>query len=105
MALMNCPFCRKRISDRHTKCPECSQSLDQTDDEQAERVIYQQQWKKRRLMQYLQFATVSIFMLGCFSYWIGLNDPNSWQAMLGKILLAIGFVGYAVLRIRKLLSK
>ncbi len=105
MALVNCPACSKRISNKSTVCPHCQSSINAVDDSAHEQAIYRVRWKKSQRRQYLSFFTLLMFLIGTVFYWMGMDDPDHWHAVVGKILLAAGFIGYAVLRIYHLLNK
>lgn len=70
-----------------------------------EKIVRAQRARRARQMQYLSFFALTAFLIGTIMYWYSLSMPDSWQNKVGVVLLALGFVGYAFVRIYMLVKK
>lgn len=105
MALIQCPVCKKRVSNRAIQCPSCGAPIAAQDDEQTERAQARNRWKRNRRLQNISFVTLLIFLIGVLLFWYNKTNPTGWKYLLGQFSMALGFVGYSVLRIYKLVKK
>lgn len=105
MALMDCPVCGKRISDKADSCQFCNTPIKGVDQEKLERQQRIRVIKASERLMTLSFIFMLAFVSGFgFMYWW---EPavDSIQMYLAKGGIAIGFVGYIATRIKMLLLK
>ncbi len=105
MALISCPVCKKRVSNRAIRCSNCAAPIASQDDEQTERAAQRNRWKQNRRLQNISFVMILFFLIGALLFWYNKADISGWKYLLGEFIMVIGFVGYAVLRIYKLVKK
>lgn len=105
MAVINCPSCNKKISDKAKNCSHCSVDLTALDSEKMASIDRVNRINQgQRLMNY-SFIAMLLFCGGfLFMYWDNVT-PGSWQHTLAMISSAIGFIMYIVIRIRLLFFK
>ncbi len=105
MAIIDCPSCNKRVSDKAKECSHCQQNLTDLDTDKIK------QWQKisrikqsQKLMNF-SFVAMLLFCGGFLMlYW---RDalPNSLEYTLSVSATVIGFILYIVTRIRILFLK
>lgn len=105
MAVINCPGCKKKISDKAKSCNHCDLNLQNLDTEKmASLKKIQTIHNAQRLMNF-SFIAMLLFCGGfLFMYWDNVK-PGSWQHTLAMSSAVLGFVMYIVIRIMLLLSK
>lgn len=105
MAVMNCPSCKKKISDKAKKCSHCNISLTALDKDQLESLARVNRIKQaQRLMNYSFFAMLLFCGGFLFMFWDNVL-PGSWQHNTAMTSTVIGFILYIIIRIRLLISK
>ncbi|QCZ93358.1 zinc ribbon domain-containing protein [Salinimonas iocasae] len=105
MALIDCPSCSKKISDKADSCPHCGFGLA---DASSEDILRKQQLKKFQKLQSIQnqsmFAML-LFVAGFgFMYWGG-SAKGDLQYNLAVLSVVVGFIWYIVNRVRILIIK
>ncbi|MDO6446993.1 hypothetical protein Q4493_14570 [Colwellia sp. 1_MG-2023] len=105
MAVINCPSCRKKISDKAKSCSHCQIDLVNLDEEklaakrQVERIN-----KSQRIMTW-SFIAMLMFCGGfLFYYWKNVQ-PGTWQYYLSVGSTVIGFFIYIATRVQLILLK
>ena len=105
MAVINCPACSKKISDKAKNCNHCNLDLTDKDPEaiaSLNRVSLVN--KTQKLMNY-SFIAMLLFCGGfLFMFWDNVQ-PGSWQHNSAMVSAVIGFVMYIVLRAMLLFTK
>lgn len=89
MALINCPSCGKKMSNKAPACPHCGFSTSAAPEAQ-DRMIARRNADRYRRQQMLQMLAVIILMIGGVLWWFGGNGTGSNAAMLlatGQTLL------------------
>lgn len=102
MALMNCPACRKRMSNKATTCPHCNFTLTGAP-EQVEEIARRQRERARRQLQMHSMIAMTLFAAGALMVLMGSMQTEGWQSWAGKLVLLLGFGFYLVTRVRILL--
>jgi hypothetical protein len=105
MAVINCPDCKKKISDKAKECNHCGLSLIALDKDkisnlnQVNRINLAQ-----RLMNY-SFIAMILFCGGfLFMFWDNV-EQGTWQHSLALACTVIGFILYIIIRIKLLFFK
>ncbi|GAA6173394.1 zinc ribbon domain-containing protein [Colwellia sp. KU-HH00111] len=105
MAVINCPSCKKKISDKANACSHCGLSLQALDtDKIANLAKVNRINQAQRLMNY-SFIAMLLFCGGfLFMFWDNV-EQGTWQYLLAMTSTIIGFILYIVIRIRLLFFK
>lgn len=105
MAVINCPSCKKKISDKAKTCNHCDFDLSNTD---AEKIATLNRVslinKSQRLMNY-SFIAMLLFCGGfLFMFWDNV-EPGSIQHTMAMVCAGIGFVMYIIIRAMLVITK
>lgn len=102
MAIISCPGCGKRISDRQISCPHCGFALGGADLSKQERddlIERARVRKKRQLIYRIEIAAVAVVTVfaalfaAYFFYGEDLSDTQRLLYYYGFAGLSIGFIG------------
>lgn len=105
MALIDCPSCGKKISDKSEKCPHCDFAVKSASAEDIQRKQSMQRYEKLRSLQNQSMLAMLIFILGFgFMYWGG-TSPGDTQHNLAMGACVVGFLWYAINRVRVVIVK
>lgn len=100
MSIINCPVCDKRISSAAKLCLHCNTVFNTTDDvEQVGRAVRNYRFKKLQRLQNFSFVFVMLFATGAIVMYFGISESNEMFNVSGRVMLAIGFIGYVTTRI------
>jgi hypothetical protein len=105
MAVINCPSCKKKISDKAKSCMHCQLDLSELN---ADKMAHLKQvsllQSSQRLMNH-SFIAMLLFCGGfLFLYWQD-AQPGTWQYMTSIGSTILGFILYIVTRVRLILLK
>jgi hypothetical protein len=105
MALIDCPSCCKKISDKSQSCQHCDFSLGTADVEDIARKKSLNKYLKNQKIQTQSMIAMLLFVAGFgFMYWGGAApDGLQYNAAIG--LSIVGFIWYIVNRVRLILLK
>lgn len=105
MAVINCPFCKKKISDKAKQCTHCNTDLNELDQDKLDSLAKIKRIKQsQRLMNY-SFLAMFLFCGGfLFMFWDNVT-PGTWQHNLAMTSTVIGFILYIIIRVMLLASK
>lgn len=104
MALINCPACNARMSDKATRCSHCGVSRSEAGTESAERAVRELVRQKQRKTQMWRLLAMLLFVAGA-GLTVLSGGGKSLLGVVGTSLAALGFVGYSALRVHGLFSK
>ena len=105
MALVDCPSCNKKTSDKAKTCPHCDFKIGDATSEDIERKKKLQRFTKLQSIQNQSLLAMLIFVAGFgFMYWGG-TKPGDLQHNLAILCSVLGFVWYLVNRVRIVLIK
>lgn len=95
MAIMRCPECGKRISDRAAACPYCDAATGEMSAEDMARMV-RRRWRARLYRaRNLTYIAMGLVMLGALWWWFtppqGLALP---LPVVAGILMGVGLVVY-----------
>ena len=105
MAVINCPSCKKKISDKAESCNHCGLSLQSLDSEQMANLNHVNRIRQaQRLMNY-SFIAMLLFCGGfLFMFWDNV-EQDTWQYQLAMTSTVLGFIFYIIIRVRLLFFK
>jgi hypothetical protein len=105
MAVIKCPGCSNKISDKTKICSHCKLDLTEFDsDKLASLSRVNLINKTQRLMNY-SFIAMLLFCGGfLFMFWDNV-EPGTWQHTIAMVSAIIGFVLYIIIRAMLLLTK
>ncbi|QJR82448.1 zinc ribbon domain-containing protein [Alteromonas pelagimontana] len=105
MALIDCPSCNKKISDKAAVCPHCNFAVGDASSEDILRKQQMQRYKKLHSIQNQSMIAMLLFIAGFgFMYWGG-TKPGDLQHNLAILASVVGFIWYVVNRVRILIIK
>ena len=105
MALVDCPACGKKISDKAAACQHCNFAIGQADAEDIARKNALQLYLKKQKIQNQSMLAMLLFVGGFgFMYWGGVTTEDV-QFKLAFAVAALGFVWYIVNRVRLVFLK
>ncbi|KMT64966.1 hypothetical protein [Catenovulum maritimum] len=104
MALISCPQCRQKISDKAEQCSKCDYVLlgDPEKLDSQRRILRIKQSSKLMTHSFL-FLLLFIGSIA-YSSWYA-ESGDSWDKMVSLGLTAVGLIGYLVSRIRIMMFK
>lgn len=100
MALIDCPSCGKKMSNKAASCPHCGFSAGATPDDVA-RLRSRQAADRFRRQQMLQMLAVLILLVGGILWWFGSTGTGSragTMLAIGQLMLVSAIVLYAFAR-------
>jgi len=105
MAVINCPSCKKKISDKAKECSHCGLSLNALDSDKIANLNRVSRINQaQRLMNY-SFVAMLLFCGGfLFMFWDNV-EHGTWQHTLAMASTVIGFILYLIIRVKLLLFK
>ena len=105
MALVDCPSCNKKISDKADSCQHCGLALGNASGEDIMRKKNLQNFMKNQRIQTQSMVAMLMFVCGFgFMYWGGAL-PGDIQHNIAAGTAIIGFVWYIVNRVRVIFLK
>ncbi|MCP3673725.1 MAG: zinc ribbon domain-containing protein [Gammaproteobacteria bacterium] len=106
MAIINCPVCNKRISSVATQCEFCKTDFaDGIDDEKLLRKAKNKRFIQIQRLQNFSFLFVMLFATGALVMYLGITDQDETLNLSGRVMLAAGFIGYVIARVKLLMAK
>jgi hypothetical protein len=105
MAIIDCPSCQKKISDKASSCQHCDLELNSLDNEKIIALKKANKLKKsQRLMNY-SFMAMLLFCGGIL--WLFYRDltVNSIEYKAAVTATVLGFIWYIVIRVRLVFLK
>ena len=89
MAIINCPNCSKRISDKSSFCEHCDMPLRELSEEDLAR-MQRRRWRKRVWQsKNVTYAAMTLLVVGAL--WWYLTEPLGWT--VPAPLLPVGLIG------------
>ena len=97
MAVINCPGCNQKISNKTKECIHCGVAIQELNSDKIANLNHVNRINQaQRLMTY-SFVAMLLFC--------GNVKPETWQHNLALLTAAVGFVMYIIVRIQLLLFK
>ena len=105
MAITACPSCAKPISDKAKLCSHCEFNIGSATAEDLERKAKFAHYTAMQKLQNQSMIAILLFITGFgFIYWGG-SEPGEIQYNLSIAAAVVGFVWYAINRVRLVLGK
>ncbi|WP_158968219.1 hypothetical protein [Paraglaciecola sp. L3A3] len=105
MAVVDCPSCSKKISDKAKSCQHCDFNLGNASQEDIARKQNLNKYLKKQNVQTQSMVAMLLFVAGFgFMYWGG-AAPDDLQYKLAVAVAILGFVWYIVNRVRLVFLK
>jgi len=105
MAVINCPNCKKKISDKAKFCSHCDVNLSNVDAEQIASIKKINKITQSQSLMNHSFIAMLLFCGGfLFLYWQDAQQ-GTWQYITSIGSAVIGFIWYIATRVRLLLLK
>lgn len=101
MALIECPSCKKRISNKAVTCNYCSADL--TGNTESLSLISNIK-RSNQLMNH-SLLCMSLFIAGVVIWFWGGEPAEGLRSLIAGGLFVLGFVGYLITRVRIVLHK
>ena len=105
MAVISCPQCKKKISDKAKACRYCHLSLQALGSDQITHLAQINKINQIERLMNLSFIAIILFCSGfLFMYWENVKQ-GTWQHSLALASTVIGFLMYIIIRIKLLFVK
>lgn len=105
MALINCPSCAKRISDKATVCGHCGFKLGTATEEDLLREKRISRIKRSQSLNNQSLLAMMLFVVGfSYMYWGG-TRPNETEYYIAMTCSGIGLFWYVINRVRIVIEK
>jgi len=105
MALIDCPSCRKKISDKAKSCSHCSIDLENLDEEKLATLRKINLINESQRLMSFSFVAILMFCAGILVLnWYN-AQPGSWEYLAALTSSILGFVIYIIIRVKILILK
>lgn len=105
MAVINCPKCKKKISDKAKSCSHCQVDLVNIDVEQIASMKKIDKINKSQSLMNHSFIAMLLFCGGFLFLFSQNAQQGTWQYISSVSCTVIGFIWYIATRVRLLLLK
>jgi len=103
MAIVDCPSCRKKVSDKAKTCSHCQLDIQNAD--KVEQLTKTSKIQKSQSLMNHSFIAMLLFCGGILSLYWKSENPQSFEYIASVTATIIGFVLYIVTRVRIFLLK
>lgn len=100
MALIDCPACNKKISDKAKTCQHCGFAVGNASEEDIVRKQQMQRFNKKQSIQNQSMLAMLLFVSGFGLWYWGGAQPTDMQQNLAVGCSVVGFIWYLINRIR-----
>ena len=105
MAVIQCPSCNKKISDKALSCSHCNLSLKALDPSKITRLASENRIHTAQKLMNYSFIAMLLFCGGfLFMFWDNV-EKGTWQHTVAMACTFIGFALYIIIRVRLLIFK
>ncbi|RTR33420.1 zinc ribbon domain-containing protein [Shewanella atlantica] len=101
MALIECPSCKKRISNKAKECSSCGANLSGN----TESLSLISNIKRSNQLMNQSLLCMSLFIAGVVVWFWGGEPAEGIRSYIAGGLFVLGFVGYLITRVRIVLHK
>ncbi len=105
MALMTCPSCNQRVSDKNAKCPNCRFGFSGQDGLSLEQAL--RRFRKKNMFRWQKFSyfALTLFIGGFIWIWLESKEAQVSQNPYSLGLAGFGAIIYTFIRIRMMFLK
>ncbi|NVK25475.1 MAG: hypothetical protein HWE10_11150 [Gammaproteobacteria bacterium] len=104
MAIVNCPQCAKKISDKQKVCPHCDLDMSELSEEKMQSLGRIKKIKSDQSMMTQQAVAMLMFLGGVLALYNS-DAPQSPQHTAAQACMIIGFLWYIINRFRMIIAK
>lgn len=104
MAIIDCPQCNKKISDKQKVCPHCELDMNELTDEKLQSLSKIKKLKTNQSIMTQQAIAMILFLAGVLGFYNS-NDTQSPQHTAAIASIIVGVLWYLINRFRILWSK
>ena len=105
MAVINCPGCKKKISDKVKTCNHCTLDLSELDSDQLASLNRVSLINKTQRLMNFSFVAMLLFCGGFLFMFRDNIQPDTWQHNLAMGIAILGFFMYIIIRVMLLFTK
>lgn len=105
MAVISCPNCKKKISDKAKSCSHCAISMEGIDEDKLRSINHQKKIKKSQSIMTQSCIAMLLFCGGFLFLYSSNAQPDTWKYNVSIASTGIGFCLYIVNRIRLVIFK
>jgi len=105
MAVINCPNCKKKISDKVKLCEHCKIDLTGLDADKIASVKRVSAVEKSQQLMNHSFIAMLLFCGGFLFLYSQDAQPGTWQYVVAITSAVLGFILYIITRVRLVLTK
>ncbi len=105
MAIINCPGCNKKISDKAKSCHHCDLTLVGLDDEKRSSLKKVSMAEASQKLTNQSMIAMLLFCGGFLFLYYQDAQPGTWQYITAITGTAIGFILYIITRVRLVFLK
>ncbi|MDP4528589.1 zinc ribbon domain-containing protein [Alkalimonas delamerensis] len=103
MAIISCPSCGQKVSDKAPSCPKCGMGIAELDQEKLAAMARDRRLNQSQSLMTQSMIAMILFLAGFFFYWQ--LPPYGWQYYAAIAAIGVGFIWYLVNRVRILMLK
>ncbi len=105
MAIIDCPSCNKKVSDKAKECSHCQQSLTDLDADKIKQLQRVNRLQKAQSLMNFSFVAMLLFCGGFLMLYWRNAQPGDLEYTISISATVIGFILYIGVRIRMLFLK
>ncbi|MEE2000702.1 zinc-ribbon domain-containing protein [Alkalimonas sp. MEB108] len=103
MAIISCPACGHKVSDKAPECPKCGAAIAGLDKDKLAAMERDRRLNLSQSLMTQSMIAMVLFLAGFFFYWQ--LPPFGWQYYAAIAAIGVGFIWYLVNRVRILMLK
>ena len=105
MAVINCPGCNQKISNKTKECSHCGLAVQELNSDIIANLNHVNRINQAQRLMKHSFVAMLLFCGGfLFMFW-GNVEPATWQYNLAMVTAVVGFIMYIIVRVQLLLFK
>lgn len=108
MAIVTCPQCSNKMSDKAATCHQCGFVVDGLDAKTLERKRKRQRADKIQKLTTQSMLAMLLFVVGIaglFYYRDETSPDPGWQSQIAVVVIVIGFIWYIINRVRLMVAR
>ncbi|WP_426357808.1 hypothetical protein ACPUVO_15310 [Pseudocolwellia sp. HL-MZ19] len=105
MAVINCPSCKKKISDKAKTCNHCNMQISGIDQDKLALIKQTNAIKQQQSLMTHSFIAMLLFCGGFLFFYLKDAQPGTIEYIISIASTVLGFILYLVTRVRLLLLK